>query len=94
MSIINVLNNNIWLNDVKDRKEKRKEYRERYLRSSVWADKSKAAKERDGYVCQRCGKRGNDAHHKKYPIPPMILGDEPIDWLETLCRDCHNKDHF
>jgi len=45
---------------------------------------------RDDFKCQRCGKTGREAHHKKsWKEFPELRFD--VDNGETLCMDCHNK---
>jgi len=52
--------------------------------------------------CERCSKEGiyNDAeivHHKEYITDKNYQDDfvfYNIENLESLCRDCHNKEHF
>ena len=37
------------------------------------------------------------AHHKEYVTEDNYMNDDiffNIDNLESLCRDCHNKEHF
>lgn len=43
-----------------------------------------------GCICNRCGEYGNDVHHKTYE---RTGGDELMDDLEVLCRDCHEAHH-
>lgn len=47
-------------------------------------------------LCERCGKVGNEVHHKKY-ITIENYKDKSISLdqknLELLCKDCHNKEH-
>ena len=46
------------------------------------------AKDRDGWLCVLCGKRGRlEVDH----IMPVEVGGEPHDMgnLQTLCRGCH-----
>ena len=53
-------------------------------------------------VCERCLKKGiynatAIVHHKEYVTDKNYLDDNVffnIDNLESLCRDCHNKEHF
>ena len=58
-----------------------------------WA---RAVKERDGYVCQRCGKilvgRQAKAHHK---IPAWFMPQLKFDLNNgiCLCGDCHKQIH-
>ena len=53
-------------------------------------------------LCERCLKKGiyNSAkivHHKEYVTDKNFLDDNiffNIDNLESLCQECHNKEHF
>ena len=57
-----------------------------------WQQTRKAAFERDGYRCTRCGKAGRlEAHHD----PPLGPGVEPYDMvgIKTRCRACHTDEH-
>lgn len=53
-------------------------------------------------ICERCYKQGIVKatciiHHKEYVTDKNYLDDNVffnIDNLESLCRDCHNKEHF
>lgn len=57
----------------------------------AWA---RAVKERDGFTCQLCGKRGGDLHSDHilsfadYPENRFDLGNG-----RTLCNSCHAKHH-
>lgn len=46
--------------------------------------------------CERCGKIGEEVHHK-IPLTVDNVSDALISLnqenLELLCRDCHNKEH-
>ena len=52
--------------------------------------------------CERCAKEGKYTsteivHHKEYITDKNYMHDDiffNIDNLESLCRDCHNKEHF
>ena len=45
---------------------------------------------RDNFTCQECGKKGNEAHHKKsWKDYPELRFD--ISNGITLCLDCHKK---
>jgi len=46
----------------------------------------KVIRERDNYICQICGKRGNHVHHIDYNKQNCKEGN-----LITLCRACHLK---
>lgn len=56
-----------------------------------WAIK---VKERDGYTCQKCGKKGSSrslhAHHIK---PNALGGKNTLENGITLCNPCHRKLH-
>lgn len=53
-------------------------------------------------LCERCLEKGisNSAyfiHHKEYITDKNYMNDNiffNIDNLESLCKDCHNKEHF
>lgn len=50
-----------------------------------------------GYVCERCGKMAEIAHHKEYITPQNITDvNITLNWdnLEALCRTCHQHEHF
>lgn len=62
------------------------------LQDPRWKEKRKQIVERDKYICQCCGKRGEplDVHHRYYR-PNREPWQYP-DWsLETLCRQCHGE---
>lgn len=44
---------------------------------------------RDGYICQLCGKHGNDVHHIDYDKKNCNPNN-----LIILCRACHRKTNF
>ncbi len=47
--------------------------------------------ERDGWRCQQCGRRGNlEVHHVQRRSQQ---GDDVLDNLTTLCRNCHDSQH-
>ena len=72
-------------------------YREVFLTSGYWKNKSKEIKARDGYRCTKCGSDGKetnwrcqrtnplDVHHHTYDR----IGHERRQDLTTLCRKCH-----
>jgi 5-methylcytosine-specific restriction endonuclease McrA len=53
---------------------------------------SKAVRERDGYICQRCKGPGNHAHHvfTRSRRPDMKYN---VDGGKTLCTICHLHVH-
>ena len=52
----------------------------------------KAVLERDGSICQHCGRQGANIHH----IVPAGMGSKRLHIKEnliTLCLDCHREAH-
>ena len=70
--------------------ERKKEYHE-YLKSDAWKRKRYVVLKRDAWTCQQCGAKATDVHHKKYA--KHNIGREPIEWLISLCRNCHDDIH-
>ena len=68
----------------------RKEYYREYLKSEAWQRKRYVVLKRDKGICQRCGAKAEQVHHKKYA---RNIGTEPIKWLESICKECHYKLH-
>lgn len=62
-----------------------------YLMSPVWKAKRLEALDHYGCVCNRCGLYGTDVHHKTYE---RVGGDERMEDLEVLCRECHEAHHL
>lgn len=62
-----------------------------YLQSPEWDKKRKQRLHLDGYTCQGCGAKNKplDVHHLTYDR----FGNEWLDDLESLCRQCHDKRH-
>jgi hypothetical protein len=61
-----------------------------YLLSPWWKSRSRQAKIKARWKCQRCGgKSGLQAHHRHYDT----LGCERDCDLEVLCRACHEATH-
>jgi 5-methylcytosine-specific restriction endonuclease McrA len=59
----------------------------RRCRTRTWRNLREQVLTRDGYRCSRCGERnGLQAHH-------LRPGDDTLDALTTLCRDCHKAEH-
>jgi hypothetical protein len=65
------------------------EHRE-YLKSPLWKSIRANAIEHYGEVCGKCGDYGNDVHHITYD---RVGGQELLDDLQVLCRDCHEALH-
>ena len=81
---------NRWLFEVK-RKQRRDYYRNDYLKSDAWKRKRYVVLKRDNWRCVYCGGRATQVHHKKYA--KFNIGKEPIEWLVSVCKSCHEKQH-
>jgi len=64
----------------------KQELHREYLKSSVWKKIRLAALKHYGAICSKCGEFGSDVHHKTYQ---RWGGNEKMEDLEILCRDCH-----
>ena len=78
--------------DVKynSREERTKRYYE-YLKSEAWQRKRYVVLKRDNWKCRYCGMKATQVHHLKYA--KYNIGKEPIDWLVSVCKTCHNEQH-
>ena len=72
------------------RNRRRHFYRE-YLKSDAWKRKRYVVLKRDNWTCQYCGDKATEVHHKKYAR--VNIGREPIKWLVSICRKCHQEIH-
>lgn len=60
---------------------------------------TRAAKARDQYTCQSCGKTSKDfwgfsrAIHAHHIIPLSLGGANDLDNIVTLCQTCHGMAH-
>ena len=79
-----------WEAEVK-RIRRRDYYRDEYLKSDEWARKRYVVLKRDNWRCVYCGARATQVHHKKYA--KKNIGKEPIKWLVSVCKDCHDSLH-
>lgn len=61
-----------------------------YLKSPTWHNIRSAALEHYGTNCAKCNQYGTDVHHLIYPD---IRGEESMEDLMVLCRDCHEAIH-
>ena len=63
----------------------------KYINSSIWRDRSRAAMHRAHYRCNLCGAtdRKLNTHHNTYDN----LGNEKPEDLTVLCEDCHTAHH-
>jgi len=72
------------------RKLRRDYYRNEYLKSDAWQRKRYLVLKRDCWRCVYCGARATQVHHLKYA---KHIGREPIDWLVSVCDECHKAQH-
>ena len=72
------------------RKSRRDYYRE-YLKSDEWKRKRYVVLKRDNWRCVYCGAPATEVHHLKYA--KWNIGKEPIEWLVSVCKNCHNSKH-
>ena len=79
-----------WIFNVK-RKRRTKYYNEVYLKSDDWKRKRYVVLKRDNWLCVYCGEKATQVHHKRYA--KKNIGREPIKWLQSFCRKCHNNLH-
>lgn len=68
------------------------DYREQYLASSRWRRIKKRVFARDKGICQSCGGRGSQVHHRSYARD--VLEGKNDAMLATVCAGCHNIIHF
>ena len=73
------------------REERRKYYRNEYLKSDAWKRKRYVVLKRDNWRCVNCGAPATQVHHKKYL--KKNIGKEPIEWLVSICKNCHESLH-
>jgi 5-methylcytosine-specific restriction endonuclease McrA len=81
---------NYWRFEMK-RKRRRDYYRDNYLKSDEWQRKRYVVLKRDNWRCVYCGGRATQVHHKKYA--KRNIGKEPIKWLVSICKSCHDSKH-
>lgn len=79
-----------WVFNLK-RKKRRDYYRNEYLQSDDWRRKRYVVLKRDNWRCVYCGAPATQVHHKRYA--KKNIGKEPIKWLVSVCRDCHDSIH-
>ena len=73
------------------RTDRRDYYRDEYLKSDAWKRKRYVVLRRDNWRCVYCGGRATEVHHKRYA--KRNIGKEPIDWLVSVCKSCHDSQH-
>lgn len=72
-------------------KSRRDYYRDDYLKSDAWQRKRHVVLKRDNWRCVFCGAPATQVHHKRYAR--KNIGKEPIDWLVSVCKSCHEQLH-
>jgi len=62
------------------------------LKDPRWQKLRLEALSRDDWSCVKCGNNRDQlhVHHKKYHGDPW---ETPLEDMETLCKNCHNKTH-
>ena len=75
----------------RNRKRRREYYSNVYLKSDAWKRKRYVVLKRDNWKCVYCGSPATEVHHKKYA--KYNIGKEPIDWLVSVCKSCHESMH-
>lgn len=71
--------------------ERREYYRNVYLKSEAWQRKRYVVLRRDDWRCVYCNAHATQVHHKRYAR--YNIGKEPIDWLVSVCKACHDSIH-
>ena len=79
-----------WIFEI-GRKRRRDYYRDTYLKSDAWKRKRYVVLRRDNWRCVYCGGRATQVHHTRYA--KYNIGKEPIEWLVSICKDCHDSLH-
>jgi 5-methylcytosine-specific restriction endonuclease McrA len=73
------------------REARRRYYRDVYLKSDAWQRKRFVVLRRDRWKCVYCGEKATQVHHLRYAR--YNIGREPIDWLVSVCKTCHEAKH-
>ena len=73
------------------RRKQRREYYREYLQLDEWKRKRYVVLRRDNWRCVYCGAPATEVHHLKYA--KYNIGKEPIDWLVSVCKNCHKSEH-
>ena len=74
-----------------NRRQRRDYYRNDYLKSDEWQRKRYVVLKRDNWRCAYCGGKATQVHHKRYA--KKNIGKEPIKWLVSVCKPCHDAKH-
>lgn len=73
------------------------EFAKKFYKSRKWQKCRDSYLRQIMYRCERCGGIAVIVHHKIYLTPDNINDPEitlNAQYLEGLCKDCHNKEHF
>lgn len=73
------------------RKQRQDYYINDYLKSEAWKRKRYVVLKRDNWRCVFCGGKATQVHHKRYA--KYNIGKEPIEWLVSVCKKCHDAQH-
>lgn len=68
----------------------------KFYKSSLWEKTRENALRRDKYLCVKCGRPAEVVHHKIHLSLENVDNPEislNIDNLESLCSECHFKEH-
>lgn len=61
-----------------------------YIHSDKWLERRRQTLLRDGFRCQKCGsRRFLHVHHLTY----ARFGNEKLEDLQTVCKECHETIH-
>lgn len=74
-----------------NRKRRKDYYINEYLKSEAWKRKRYVVLKRDNWKCVKCGAAATQVHHKRYA--KWNIGREPIHWLISVCKSCHEVLH-
>ena len=77
--------------EIHSNSSRREYYRNVYLKSDAWRRKRYVVLRRDNWRCVYCGAKATQVHHTRYA--KINIGKEPIDWLVSVCKPCHDKKH-
>ena len=68
-----------------------------FYRSAAWRRLSRTFLLSKNYICERCGRPAEIAHHRRH-LTPRNVNDADValnpNNLEALCMACHNVEHF
>jgi 5-methylcytosine-specific restriction protein A len=74
-----------------------REFAKGFYRSKAWHKCRVAYKQSVFGMCERCGRPGDEVHHKIWLTPDNVNNpDIALGWdnLELLCASCHSKEHM